>query len=110
MDQNLDIDKLEAITIKLINSLRKRLDNGVNVKLDADYYWDISLSDAFDMEKAPTQLHCGQLQDDWDFLLKILDDEKQAFPLMFVHLAPIFKYLAAVNNNFIVSEKKEDSK
>ena len=99
MDQDLDINELELITGKLFDALRKQLKGQERVRLDFDYYWDVSPSDAFDMTKRPVELHCGQLQDDLAFLLRLLDDDRQAFPLMFVHLAPIIKYLAVWNES-----------
>jgi hypothetical protein len=45
------------------------------------------------VDSTPSELDIGQLFDDLEFLLKTLDNEEQAVSLMFVHLAPLLRYV-----------------
>ena len=88
----IDIDKLRLITDQIFDHISRDLKIN-KVSLEQDYYWNVPSEFLFDMDSAPKELDIGQLYDDWEFLLKTLDDEEQAISLMFVHLAPLLRYI-----------------
>jgi hypothetical protein len=89
------IDDLQEVTNAIFDQLRSDLKSG-EVVLGKDSYWEVGPDEMYDFSCAPdgTKLHVGQLYDDWDFLQKILNDKDQAVTPMFMHLAPILRYIA----------------
>lgn len=64
-----------------------------SIKIDEDYYWHISEEERFDMSHHPTDLGVGQLSDDWEFLSKLLEDDRDAVSYDFVYLARILEII-----------------
>ena len=60
-----------------------------HVQLPADYYWVVPDDSLYVMAQSPTQLDCGNLNDDLDFVEQAHAHREQALPLMFMHLAPL---------------------
>lgn len=87
----IDIEKLRTITDlifdHIVNDLKVK-----KIELSQDYYWSIETEQLYDMSKDPTELTAGQLYDDWDFLTKI-ENRDEAVALMFIHLAPLLRYI-----------------
>ena len=87
----IDIEKLRAITNLIFDHITHDL-KVKKIELKQDYYWDIETEHLYDMTKKPIELTAGQLYDDWEFLKKI-DNREEAVALMFIHLAPLLKYV-----------------
>ena len=89
---NIELEKLREITNLLFDHMRDDLKLN-EVELCEDFYWDIDLKKLYDLNNKPGELDVGQLYDDLEFLYKIKSKE-EAPSIMFMHLAPILKYLA----------------
>ncbi len=89
---DIDIEKLRLITNQIFDHISCDLKIS-KVPLEQDYYWNIPSDSLFDVDSTPSELDIGQLFDDLEFLLKTLDNEEQAVSLMFVHLAPLLRYV-----------------
>lgn len=82
---------------RIINCIISHVENDLQIKeidLTEDYYWNIPDDVLYMGEIKEDELAVGSLYADLDFLMPILGDEKQAFPLMLIHVAPILRYLA----------------
>lgn len=88
----INLDDLRLIINKIFDRLA--LENCKTIELRKDDYWDVSDEDKYDLYKRPNNLYSGKLSDDLEFLLPILSDKDQATQYMFVHVAPLLKYIA----------------
>ncbi len=59
-----------------------------------DFYWDISGDEMFNVHKATPEPVVGRLSDDLEFVEAMEPDRTQAPTIMFVHLAPLLRYIA----------------
>ena len=89
---DIDIDKLQRITDRIFDHIRQDLEID-KISMDQDYYWNIPSAALYDMDNDPKDIDVGQLSDDLDFLLKLPPDKDQAISLMFIHLAPLLRYI-----------------
>ena len=87
----IEIEELRKITNLIFDHIRDDI-NVSEINLDKDFYWDIDDDKIYDMESKPVEVDVGQLHDDWEFLSKI-DNKEEAVSLMFVHLAPLLRYI-----------------
>lgn len=87
----IDIEKLRTITNLIFEHITTNL-KVKKIELKQDYYWNIPSERLYDMSKDPAEFTAGQLYDDWDFLTKI-EDREEAVALMFIHLAPLLRYI-----------------
>ncbi|WP_143326058.1 hypothetical protein [Vandammella animalimorsus] len=62
--------------------------------LNEDFYWDIHENERYDLKREPEGCAVGQLFDDIYFLRKMLEGEEAVCSIMFIHLAPILRYMA----------------
>ena len=89
----IDVGKLRLITESIFDHIETDL--GVeSVALDEDYYWVVPDTALYSVDKSPPQLDIGQLSEDLSFLEDLPKDREQAVSLMFLHLAPLLRYLA----------------
>ena len=77
-----------------------------HVQLPADYYWVVPDDSLYVMAQSPTQLDCGNLNDDLDFVEQAHAHREQALPLMFMHLAPLLYALSKAVPSFTSPEEK----
>lgn len=71
---NIELEKLEEIMTTILGELKKR---GIDsIPLEADFYWNIPSDSIYDPYNEPTQLDIGQLEDDYETLLKAKSKEK----------------------------------
>ena len=89
----LEIEKLRLVAEAIFDHIQNGL--GVaSVPLDDDYYWTVPDAQLYSVETDPPKLDIGQLSEDLSFLEDALGDKEQAVSLMFLHLAPLLRYLA----------------
>ena len=62
-------------------------------EIDQDLYWQIPDPEVYNLNDAPKEFHIGGLYDDWEFLSKILNPERQPLANQLTELAPILRYL-----------------
>ena len=91
MALEIEINDLRQVANRIFDHIQKDLKID-KVRIDQDY-WDIPKDKLYDPTKDPSDLVLGQLYDDWEFLSSILSDKEQAVSLMFVHLAPLLRYI-----------------
>lgn len=93
MANSIEIDQLlrtvQSILTGMIDSGTTRLELG-----DANFYWAVADDHKYDVSIEPPKVDIGSLRDDIDFILPLLSDESQAFPLMLVHIAPLLEFIA----------------
>lgn len=92
MDLEIKVADLREITNRIFDHVQKDLKVDA-IRLTEDYYWDVPSDRLYDMANKPTELDCGQLYDDWEFLSHILRDKDQAVSLMLIHLAPLLRHM-----------------
>lgn len=64
------------------------------MRLTQDDYWDVIGAERFNLTKSPDAYGVGKLHDDWEFLRRLLDvDRDEAVSLMHIHAAPILRWL-----------------
>jgi hypothetical protein len=83
---------------RIVNDLLDHVEsaNGPELRLDQDYYWDLSSEAMYDVTKKVSNVDLvGSLGDSWEFLLNMQrDDIKQDGPsLMLIHAAPLLRYI-----------------
>lgn len=83
-----DLKKISRILLNLLDELE--IDE---IDLDHDFYWDVPQALRYDPYSKPNELSLGQLEDDWQELLAILNSKKEPFPYAFVWLAAVLRKL-----------------
>jgi hypothetical protein len=92
MAVEIKLSELRTVVNRILDHIEHDLGRA-SVKLDQDSYWDVASKERYDFTKSPENFEHGQLQDDWEFLSAILKDKDQAVALMFIHVAPVLRYL-----------------
>ena len=67
----------------------------ISLSEDDDFYWEVPDDRLHAVQKDQPRLDIGRLTDDWEFLSAILKDRKQAVGIMFMHVAPLLRYISA---------------
>lgn len=83
---------LKKIIKSLFNELNKLNDNTA-FSLDEDFYWNILDEELYDVYKDPKELTMGRLFDDWEFLGKIVNNDREIIDYDLYKLAAILKFL-----------------
>lgn len=90
-DMSINLDELNRILDKLFAHLKK---NGVNdIELTKDFYWYISENQVYNPYNKPTELTLGQLTDNWNELIKTLEEDNDLIAYNFVWAATILRAL-----------------
>ena len=63
----ININKIQDITNIILDSLKKKYENGLELKVD--YYWNIEDNEKYNVYKNPSELTIGQISEDYDFLI-----------------------------------------
>lgn len=104
--ENKDIGILDVR--KLINILSDELgkldDNGV-VKIHEDLYWNILDEELYEPYHDPAKLTMGSLAEDWEFLQKVREGEREMIDYDLYKLASILKFLG--KHNIIMKNKTQ---
>ncbi len=85
----IDVSKLREISEILFTHLEQR--GYDQLELEVDFYWNIPENEKYQMENAPKELDIGQLDEDWEFLQKVLDPERETLRYAFVWLGTILQ-------------------
>ena len=62
----INIKELQDIITQLTTIFAKK--NGNDIKIENDYYWNLSSEEIYDLTKEPIDFSLGQLTDDWETL------------------------------------------
>ena len=94
MDINLeDILRVTTLAIKHLQ------DGGENVlTTDHDYFWEVLLTDRYDMNKQPVELGVGQLTDDVLQLRRVLSGEDPVSGFDLVRVASLLRLLGETHS------------
>jgi hypothetical protein len=91
MDLKIKVADLREVTNRILDHIENDLKIS-EISVDKDYYWDIP-DDRLYSQEDPSGFVLSQLFDDWEFLAPILSDKEQAVSIMFIHLAPLLRYI-----------------
>ena len=92
MAVEINLSELRLVINRILDHIEHDLGH-VSLKLTQDDYWEVADSERYDLTKSPDAYVVGQLHDDWEFLLSILNDKDQAVALMLIHAAPLLRCL-----------------
>jgi hypothetical protein len=62
-------------------------------EINASNYWNIPSPDVYSGDKDPTNLDIGSLEDDWEFLSRLLDENNQPVAYQLTEVAPLLRYI-----------------
>ncbi len=94
-----DISALRETINEVLTFIEKDL-KIPQVTLAQDLYWEIDRKDVYALDKSSPRVNCGNLVDDWEFILEAHKKSEQALPLLFMHIAPILQALAEAVPSF----------
>lgn len=88
----IDLGELKTIINRLLDhAIDKR---GVtSVRLEKNYYWNISEESRYDMAIKVPDFDVGSLVDDWGFVSHLLDKESDPIVYQLTEVAPILRYV-----------------
>jgi hypothetical protein len=92
MHAEVKLDELRLIINKIFDHLQNDLGHKT-IRLDEDNYWEVASDERYAPAAPSRSFEMGQLYHDWEFLSEILKDEEQAVSLMFIHAAPLLRYI-----------------
>lgn len=91
----IDLVELKRVIDAIFDHLSDIGVTKIAVSKDDDFYWEVPDNRLHAVRKEQPRLDVGRLTDDWGFLSAILKDKKRAFGIMFVHVAPLLRYISA---------------
>lgn len=80
--------------IEAILSSDLELNSQHEVDIKEDFYWNISESELYNIANDPSDFTIGQLSDDWQELVKILEKKNEPVLYDLTKVASILRYLA----------------
>lgn len=96
MGVNIDL----RLVRNIFNSILDHIEANQNIEsveltgISDHYYWSISSDDIYNMDKKPDVKEVGNLYDDWNFLMSIINDKENAVTPMIEHLVPILFFIS----------------
>ncbi len=91
-----NIDEIQKITSLLFSKLREQ--NGDEVELENDFYWDISSDELYKPYDDPKDISLGQLSDDLKEVQRLSQSSDEAIPYDLKRIAEIIKALSIENS------------
>ena len=92
-DKSINIGQLRTFVNRVFDFIEHDL-GYEKFDLTRNFYWSISDDQLFDLTQQPTKIDCGSLVGDVEFLEIAMKNQEQAFPMMFLHLAPLLQAMA----------------
>ena len=89
----IDISVLRDVTNRIFDFIEKELAMK-SVEVPNTLYWSISDDQLYDITAKPTEIDCGSLVDDYEFVLSSHKSRNDAVPLELIHIAPLLNALA----------------
>lgn len=81
----------------VINNIFDHMEQDLKIpsfELEHDFYHDFFTGMEIYNPYVKPESGLGQLYDDWEFLQPLLKDKESSLPLMFIHVAPLLRYIA----------------
>lgn len=75
-----------------------------SINLGENFYWSLSEDQSYDMSKSPEDLGVGSLDDDWEFISKVLNRDAQPVAYQLVEAAQLLKRIGEVLGKKLASE------
>jgi hypothetical protein len=91
MGFEIKISELRSIINHLLDGVEGEV-GPAGIRIERSDYWDVKDEERYE-SSMPTGYGVGNLKDDWEFLLPILDDPEMAVRLALVHVSPILQKL-----------------
>jgi hypothetical protein len=93
MEDNIEIQKEDMK--KILSILMDKLEaSDDNIILYKDLYWNIPDEELYAVYKDPAVFTIGSLTEDWEFLQKVLRNEREAIAYDFNKIANILRFVA----------------
>lgn len=90
-----NLDEIQKITFLLLSKLREQ--KGNEVKLENDFYWDISSDELYKPYDNPKTISLGQLSDDLIEIDRLSKSKDKAIPYDLKRISEILKALSIEN-------------
>ncbi len=87
LKMEIKVSDLEQLTKKMFEYIKDQEIQSITI--EKDFYWNVSYEEKYDSYQEPAELDVGQLTDDWQELLNILNGKSELCNLAFVWLAQI---------------------
>lgn len=95
-NKDINISDLRKFINILSDKLEKLEDKNV-VVLEDDLYWNILDEELYNPYHKPVQLTMGSLSEDWEFLQKVVNGEREMIDYDLYKLASILRFLGKKN-------------
>ncbi|MGH8032397.1 MAG: hypothetical protein ACREO8_08560 [Luteimonas sp.] len=94
MADEIDIAKLRQIANLIFDHVIDDLGvKTVPISSETDFYWEVPSDQIFAVGEDQPRLDVGRLTDDEEFLASLVNNKERAVALMFIHLAPLLRFL-----------------
>ena len=90
---SIDLEGLRGAVNAIFDHLTRDLGLS-SVDLTENLYQEIPTNCLYEVGQESLVPNIGSLCDDLEFLAPLLDDQKQATSLMFIHVAPLLRFIA----------------
>ena len=61
------------------------------IKINQDFYWDISKEEKYNPYSKPKELTMGQLEDDWNEIMLILEEKREPITYSLVWISSLLR-------------------
>ncbi|BAP33324.1 transcription-repair coupling factor [Chryseobacterium sp. StRB126] len=96
-NKDINISDIRKLINILSDKLEKLEDKNV-VVLEDDLYWNILDEELYSPYHEPAQLTMGSVSEDWEFLQKVVNGEREMIDYDLYKLASILKFLGKNNS------------
>lgn len=93
MENKIEIKKKDLKNILLVLISKLEILDDSSFSLDKDLYWNIKDEELYNMYEEPKEITIGSLKDDWNFLQKILNEEREVIGYDFNKVSNILKII-----------------
>ncbi len=92
LNMELNLIELKQVIDRIFHHVMST--RGVNkVTINENFYWDIPIDKLYDSSSIPEELDVGSLEDDWELLSVVLEDETIPLAYQLTELAPLIRKL-----------------
>ncbi|PWN63548.1 hypothetical protein C1631_021440 [Chryseobacterium phosphatilyticum] len=94
MENTIEIQKedIKKLLLTLIQKLE--VSEISKFSFDKDLYWNISTEELFNIYEEPKELTIGSLKEDWEFLQKVINNDRDVLNFDFYKISAILKAIS----------------
>lgn len=86
------IEDIKRIIDRLLDHIKEA--RGIEaVEIKSPFYWDIPADQRYNMNTDVSELNVGSLDDDWEFVSKLLDPAEVPLSNQLTEVAPLLRYI-----------------